>query len=421
MVSGASVDGAVRGVAPAQGSRRSSFRASRVAALLVGALALVLTGCESAVDRRPTAAPPRTVAVTTLLRVAFTSPSRGVGLFRRSTVPQNGVGSGRCAFFTRTTTSGGAGFGVEGGTIRTTGCGSGYLVAAVAADGAGDLFAYDPGLFESHDGGKSWQPVRLGGTVVALAPAGRSVWALRETGCFQGTGTCTLTLLVSADGGRSWRTAAPQPPKRRFPGALAAALTPNSTWLLHSSATVAAIVLPPTARSSAATIEQTLDGGGHWMTGAAPCLAGAFVIDYSVAPTGARWIACAGEPGAGEQQKTFARSLDGGRRWLLGPTCVIGTNCDHGMPLGGYLGGLVAIRNKTAFYVGARSSLTATRDGARSWTAEPGFSGDAAGTAEVTFVGADDGWAIDEGFDGVLWRTRDGGTHWTRLTTPATH
>ena len=75
------------------------------------------------------------------------------------------------------------------------------------------------------------------------------------------------------------------------------------------------------------------------------------------------------------------------------------------------------------FYIGGRSSLTATHDGGRSWTAEPGFSGDASGTAEVTFVGADDGWAIDEGFGGhaVLWRTRDGGTHWTRLTTPATH
>jgi len=97
---------------------------------------------------------------------------------------------------------------------------------------------------------------------------------------------------------------------------------------------------------------------------------------------------------------------------------VIGTRCHHGMPLGGYLSGLAAISAETAFYVGARSSLTATRDGGRSWTAERGFSGDASGTAEVTFVG-DDGWAIDEGFGGhsVLWRTRDGGARWTRLMT----
>lgn len=224
---------------------------------------------------------------------------------------------------------------------------------------------------------------------------------------------------MSADGGRSWRAAAHQPPERRFPPALAAAHPSDSTWLLRSSATAAAIVLPPAAGSSAATIERTLDGGGHWTTGTAPCLAGAFGIDYSVAPTGARWIACAGEPSAGEQPKTFARSLDGGHTWRPGPTCVIGTRCDDGVPLGGYLGGLAAISAEAAFYVGERSSLTATRDGGRSWTAEPGFSGDASGTAEVAFVGADDGWAIDEGFGGhaVLWRTRDGGRRWTRLTT----
>jgi len=388
---------------------------ARIASVAAGA-ALALAGVVA------TAAQPRTVTVTTLLRVAFTSPSRGVGLFVRSTIPENGIGNGRCAFFTRTTTDGGASFGVASGTIRTTGCASGYLVAAVAADGAGDLFADDPGLFESHDGGASWEAVRLGGTVVAVAPAGRSVWALRETGCPNGTDTCTLTLLVSADGGRSWRAAAHQPPERRFPPAPAAVHPSDSTWLLRSSATAAAIVLPPAAGSSAATVEQTLDGGGHWTTGTAPCVAGAFVVDYSVAPTGARWIACAGEPGAGEQEKSFARSLDGGRTWLAGaPPCLIGTmtTCHRGMPLGGYLGGLAALSPTTAFYVGGRSSLTYTRDGGRSWQVEPGFSGDASGTSEVTFVNASDGWALDEGFGGhaVLWRTRDGSRRWTRLRT----
>jgi photosystem II stability/assembly factor-like uncharacterized protein len=90
------------------------------------------------------------------------------------------------------------------------------------------------------------------------------------------------------------------------------------------------------------------------------------------------------------------------------------------MPLVGSIDELIATSAKTAFYVGARSSLTETRNGGRSWIAEPGFSGDASGTSEVTFTGADDGWAIDEGSGGhaALWRTRDGGTHWTRLATP---
>jgi photosystem II stability/assembly factor-like uncharacterized protein len=91
----------------------------------------------------------------------------------------------------------------------------------------------------------------------------------------------------------------------------------------------------------------------------------------------------------------------------------------HVVPLGGYLGGLAAISAASAFYVGDRSSLTVTNDGGHSWRPEPGFAGDASGTAEVTFVDAKDGWAIDEGFGGhaVLWRTRDGGARWHRLTT----
>ena len=368
-----------------------------------------------------TTAQPRTGAVTTLLRVAFTSPSRGVGLFVRSTIPQNGIGSGRCAFFTRTTTDGGAHFGVARATIRSTGCGSGYLVAGFAADEVGDLFADDPGLYESHDGGASWDAVALGGTVVALAPAGHSEWALRETGCPNGTGMCTLTLFVSVDGGRSWRAAAHQPPDRRLSSSPHA--VHPSPWLLRSSATAAVLMLPPAAGSSTATIEQTLDGGAQWTTSTAPCLAGAFVVDYSVAPTGARWIACAGQPGAGEQEKSVARSLDGGRTWLVGAQpCPIGTmtTCRRGMSLDGYLSDLAALSPTTAFYVGGRSSLTYTRDGGRSWRVEPGFSGDASGTSEVTFTNASDGWALDEGFGGhaVLWRTRDGGTHWTELTTP---
>ena len=89
------------------------------------------------------------------------------------------------------------------------------------------------------------------------------------------------------------------------------------------------------------------------------------------------------------------------------------------MPLGGYLGGLAALSPTTAFYVGGRSSLTYTRDAGRSWQVEPGFSGDASGTSEVSFVDASDGWALDEGFGAhaVLWRTRDRGTRWTRLAT----
>ena len=378
------------------------------ALVVVAALALA---CGAVGAQSPT-------VTVTLLRVSFSSPSRGVGLFLRAV--GSGSGAGRCTLFTRTTTDAGVNFEPTHAPILAAACGSEYPADQIAGDGAGDLFAYGPGLIESHNDGTSWQRVRLGGTIVALSAVGRAVWALRVSGCQPGSGVCLLTLLVSADAGRSWRAAVHQPPRRRFPWPLTGVQTSDSTWMLRSSATAATIVLPPAPRSAAAIVEQTRDDGGSWTATTAPCFAGAFAIEYSVAPSGARWIACAAEPGAGAQQKTFARSLGPGLAWQRGLTCAIGTRCEKGMPIGGYLGGLVAISAETAFYVGGRSSLTTTRNGGRSWAVEPGFSGDASGTAEVTFVGIDDGWAVDQGFGGhaALWRTDDGGARWTRLPNP---
>jgi photosystem II stability/assembly factor-like uncharacterized protein len=389
---------------------------ARIASVAAGALLALVAVVASA-------AQPRTVTVTPLLRVAFTSPSRGVGLFVRSTTPENGIGNGRCAFFTRATTDGGASFGVVGATIATTSCASGYLVVGFAVDGAGDVFAYGPGLFVSHDGGASWRPQKMPGTLLALTAVRRSVWALSDS-CSAPTSrapTCRLTLLVSADGGRSWAQAARQPPNRSF----SSEFSGPSTWLWREDAQRAVVIVPHASYPPSANtviLEQTLDGGAHWSSTPAPCAAAPLSVEFSIAPDGARWFACAGEPGAGEQEKSFARSLDGGRTWLAGASpCLIGTipTCHHGMPLRGYLGGLAALSPTTAFYVGGRSSLTYTHDGGRSWHVEPDFSGDPSGTSEVTFVNATDGWALDEGFGGhpVLWRTRDGGTQWTRLNT----
>jgi photosystem II stability/assembly factor-like uncharacterized protein len=364
------------------------------------------------------AARPHPVVVTTLLRVAFTSPSRGVGLFLRSVSQRSD--RGRCLLSARTTVDGGTRFQTAGRPIFTAVCGSSYPVGQVASDDAGDLFAYAPGLIESQNDGRHWQRVRLGGTIMALATEGRSAWALRMTGCSHYPGVCVLTLFVSTDAGRSWHAATNQPPRRRLAYAVAASAASGSTWLLRSSATSATVVLPPSAGSTAAILEQTSDAGRSWTAEKAPCSEGGGAIDYSVASSGAQWLACAGEPGAGEQQKSFAVSLNRGATWRQGPSCTLATRCDKGMPINGSLGGLAATNASTAFYVGGRSSLTATRNGGRSWTAEPGFSGDASGTAEVTFAGAGDGWAIDLGVGGhsVLWRTRDGGAHWTRVATP---
>jgi photosystem II stability/assembly factor-like uncharacterized protein len=369
-----------------------------------------------------TATQPPTVAVTTLLRVAFTSASRGVGLFVHSTTPERGIGNGRCTYFARTTTNGGASFGRAGAAISTTSCASGYLVAGFAANGAGDVFAFGPGLYVSHNDGATWHTQTTPGTLLALTVIKQSVWALSDSCSAPSSAvpTCRLTLIVSQDGGRNWTRAPNQPPERSF----SSDFSGPSTWLWREDAQRAVVIVPPRVLSPSdrtVTLEQTFDGGARWISTSAPCSAGPLSVEFSIAADGARWLACAGEPAAGEQAKSFARSLDAGKAWIPGSSpCLIGTSCERGMPLGGYLGALAAVSPTTAFYVGGRSSLTYTHDGGRSWHIEPGFSGDASGTSEVTFVNASDGWALDEGYGGhpVLWPTRDGGTRWTRLHAP---
>jgi photosystem II stability/assembly factor-like uncharacterized protein len=299
-------------------------------------------------------------------------------------------------------------------------CGSTEAVSEIASDGAGDLFAYGPQLIESHNAGSSWQGVHLGGVILAVSLEGHSAWALRSSGCAHGSGMCLLTLFVSTNAGRSWHRSAAQPPARHVVGGPSAGGPFHSTWLLRSSAIAATIVLPPRGRSTSAILEQTTDAGQSWTTERAPCTAGGWSVEYSVTPSGARWLACAGEPAAGNQLKSFAVSPGRGTNWREGPSCGLGGLCRRGMPIGGYLGDLVATGAATAFYVGDRSSLMATHDGGRTWTPERGFSGDASASGGLTFVNAQDGWAIDLGFGAhsVLWRTRDGGAHWTRLAAP---
>ena len=391
---------------------------------VIAALAMALVGslaALAAVSEQPAGAV-AVSGVTTMLRVAFASPSDGVGLFELIRHPVTGTAGETCEIFTRASVDGGARFGSSGKSIVRSNCAT-TAVSQLATDGAGDVFAYGPDLFVSHDDGASWRSSSGLRGVVALVAVGRSVWALDES-CPQPatnpSAACELTLLVSTNGGRSWARAPRQPPLRSFERS-AVGDPELSTWLVRPSLGSADIVLPPAARGAAATIDQTTNAGAAWRTVRAPCAAGGLTTEFATAPNGALWLVCAGEPGVGNQEKSVVRSLDGGKTWSTsGPVCELGsTTCKPAMPFGGYLGGLAALSSSTVFYVGGRSSLTVTRNAGRSWTALPGFSGDASGTADVTFFNVRDGWAIDESFGGhaVLWRTSDGGLHWARLTT----
>src|SRR5262249_54767363 len=141
---------------------------------------------------------------TRLAATAFTSPAAGYGIF-------TGRAGGRGQALAGRTTDGGARFGP---LVRVTAwrCDAYAPASALTADTHDDAFFYDPGLFITHDGGRTWANGHQPGVVMAIAIAGRSVWMLRAD-CPHHGGTCPLRLLESENGGRA-RAPSPGPPPR---------------------------------------------------------------------------------------------------------------------------------------------------------------------------------------------------------------
>lgn len=378
----------------------------------------------------------RTVTTTSLLEVAFASPSRGVGLFETARYAQGGNGPGHCRIYTRPTSDGGRTFGTEGGTIAGFNCANGVPASSVWLQSPRLLLVQGRGLEVSHDLGRTWRRAALPGTIVNLAISGRSVWALVTT-CATTARHCRLTLFHSTDGALHWHRLNDQPPDRTVDGAVADSGEGGRSALMASTPSGGIVLaLPAPSRGAdmrmppTATVEQlppptatspgATDRTGGWRSLTVPCESGGFGSQLSIAADGSQWLACSSEPGAGEQLKGVDISTDGGSHWhVAAPPCT-GTCRHERMPLNGYLFGLSALSSRSAFYIGARSSLAGTFDGGRSWHVWPRIGNDAGGTFQVTFANDRIGWVLADdltagGYD--LWRTRDGGHSWKRIWT----
>jgi photosystem II stability/assembly factor-like uncharacterized protein len=176
--------------------------------------------------------------------------------------------------------------------------------------------------------------------------------------------------------------------------------------------------MPQPGAAGPAGLWFTADGGRTWARRATPCTGLAAAL--AAAPGGTLFAVCAGQPGAGQQGKTVARSADGGRTWTRPVSCGIGA-CPSQLG-SGYLGAIDATGPRTVYLVGDRSPLLASTDGGRRWHIVTGVTaGSDAGTTQVTFVKPSDGLVV--GIDDarpyleqpVIWRTSDGGARWTAV------
>lgn len=166
----------------------------------------------------------------------------------------------------------------------------------------------------------------------------------------------------------------------------------------------------PGGKAGTVTLRTTRNAGRSWARHHVPCALDAPTVALAVAQGGRLFVACAGQPGAGSQQKTLASSANGGRSWTVRSPCPF--SCP---PLTfGYLGEIAATSSGKVFLTGPRSSLLVTGDRGRSWHLVRPLIGDqGGGTTQVTFFGAR---GIVAGFDRrerpAIWHTSDGGTHW---------
>lgn len=263
-----------------------------------------------------------------------------------------------------------------------------------------------PRLLRSVDGGHTWQDDGLG-SATDLAPSGTSVWALADGG-----------LYTSSDRGGSWG----------FAGLHVAPTSQYSAQLelVRLSARDGLIVDAPLSETVPASLVATRDGWQSWTRHPLPCRAGEGPPPVASVTLAAIWVACSGEPGAGNQGKEIDVSTDRGTSWQTRSTAeyrLSDTSPAHSVALGnlgtpGYVGALTVRQDGRLFLTLDHRGVVESGDGT-SWLDVPDLPQEGSDGLRTDFVDSRQGWtAVGYGNPGPVWSTSDGGAHWLNLGAP---
>jgi photosystem II stability/assembly factor-like uncharacterized protein len=268
-----------------------------------------------------------------------------------------------------------------------------------------------PGLFATADGGQSWQPAPVTGTVEPVAPAGGTAWAL-DYPCGNDQ-ACAPTLIESPVATERWAPAGSQPTLPAAPATL-----------LRVSAGSAFIFVAASLGAVQAPWFETQDGGATWRALTNPC-GQSDSADVPASLDGRTiWVACGVEPSAGTELKQVFVSSDGGSTWQLrAQTADLSGPAVGTLTQGGYVSDLQMASNTLGFMALSRGGILRSADRGRTWT-------------QVDLPGATFGdlfpslWVLDAshawvetgsggnpaGWPGLL-RSTDGGVTWLQVST----
>ena len=257
-------------------------------------------------------------------------------------------------------------------------------------------------LLASRDGGMTWATSPVNGPVGRVVTTGDEDLVL--TTCRQDQDPCTPRLLVSLDHGATWA---------------ARATLPTAVYVGDLTGSGSSILVYETGPDATeAHILRSTDHGTTWTTSPAPCLVDGLGSVSVAATTPAHlWLACASEPGAGNQEKAVYRSVDAGTSWTEEASNFHSVGA---VPGDGYIwsSSLVALDDHRALLAETRGTLVRTIDGGVTWTPATGLPADQElFLRTIVFADATHGWLTLTVFSGSpdngLYATDDGGKTWT--------
>jgi photosystem II stability/assembly factor-like uncharacterized protein len=272
------------------------------------------------------------------------------------------------------------------------------LVFSNAEDG----YAYGPDLYQTRDGGRSWQQLAVTGQVATAAAIGADLWLVVWHGCSDYG--CTGWELDIVDAQGRVERAPTQPLAISPPPGVTKVGVP--TTLIRPAASTAYLI-------GFDSLQVSHDGGASWARATFPCNSSYDdSVDFSAGSVAMLWAVCASESGAGMQQKQLWRSTNSGASWQ-GP-----------LPLesDGYSAQITAINTDVAWRYGDRGNVLHTVDGGRTWQVMlPDLFNQAYGPPTAFAALDHDAWIFDPygPYDTDarhLYVTNDAGGNWRTIT-----